>query len=112
LALESWRAVRLVLDTGIHAKRWSRQQSVDYMRQNTLNSERDIQGEIDRYFTDPGQATGYKIGQMKFLSLRQKAAEALGPKYDLRNFHEVVLKNGALPLDMLEAEVDAYIRQN
>ncbi len=112
LALESWRAVRLVLDTGIHAKRWSRQQSVDYMRQNTLNSERDIQGEIDRYFTDPGQATGYKIGQMKFLSLRQKAAKALGPKYDLRNFHEVVLKNGALPLDMLEAEVDAYIRQN
>jgi uncharacterized protein (DUF885 family) len=112
LALEAWRAVRLVVDTGIHAKRWSREQSVDYMRQNTLNSERDIQGEIDRYFTDPGQATGYKIGQMKFLSLRQKAAEALGPKYDLRNFHEVVLKNGALPLDMLEAEVDDYIRQN
>jgi uncharacterized protein (DUF885 family) len=110
LSLEIWRAVRLVLDTGIHAKRWSREQAVDYMRRNTLNSERDVQGEIDRYFTDPGQATGYKIGQMKFLALRQKAANALGNKYNIRDFHEIVLRNGALPLDMLEAQVDAYIR--
>lgn len=109
LSLEIWRAVRLVLDTGIHAKRWSRERALTYMRENTLNSDRDIEGEIDRYFTNPGQATGYKIGQMKFLSLRSKAAKALGATYDLRDFHEVVLKNGALPLDMLEAEVDAYI---
>ena len=109
LSLEIWRAVRLVLDTGIHALRWSREQAVDYMRRNTLNSERDIQGEIDRYFTNPGQATGYKIGQMKFLSLRQKAAKAKGSAYDIRDFHETVLKDGALPLDMLEAQVDAYI---
>jgi uncharacterized protein (DUF885 family) len=104
-----WRAVRLVLDTGIHAKRWTREQAVDYMRGNTLNSERDIQGEVDRYFTAPGQATGYKIGQMKYLSLREKAAKAKGSSYDIRDFHEVVLKNGALPLDMLESEVDTYI---
>lgn len=110
LSLEIWRAVRLVLDTGIHAKRWNRERAVDYMRQNTLNSERDTQGEIDRYFTDPGQATGYKIGQMKFLSLRQKAVEAKGSKYDIRDFHEAVLRNGALPLDMLEAEVNSYIK--
>jgi len=109
LSLEIWRAVRLVLDTGIHAMRWTREQAVDYMRRNTLNSERDTQGEIDRYFTNPGQATGYKIGQMKFLSLRQKAAKAKGSAYDLRDFHEVVLRNGALPLDVLEAQVDAYI---
>ena len=109
LSLEIWRAVRLVLDTGIHAMRWTREQAVDYMRRNTLNSERDTQGEIDRYFTNPGQATGYKIGQMKFLSLRQKAAKAKGSAYDIRDFHEVVLRNGALPLDVLEAQVDAYI---
>ena len=111
LSLEIWRAVRLVLDTGIHAMRWSRERAVEYMRHNTLNSERDTQGEIDRYFTDPGQATGYKIGQMKFLSLRQKAANSKGRNYDIRDFHEVVLKNGALPLDMLETEVDSYINR-
>jgi uncharacterized protein (DUF885 family) len=109
LSLEIWRAVRLVLDTGIHAKRWTREQAVDYMRRNTLNSERDIQSEIDRYFTSPGQATGYKIGQLKFLSLRQKAMNGLGANYDIREFHEAVLRNGALPFDKLESEVDDYI---
>ena len=101
--------MRLVLDTGIHAMHWTRERAIDYMKRNTLNSERDVAGEVDRYFTNPGQATGYKIGQMKFLSLRQKVAKAKGSAYDIRDFHEVVLKNGALPLDMLEAQVDAYL---
>ena len=109
LSLEIWRAVRLVVDTGIHAKHWSRDQAVQYMRDNTLNSERDISSEIDRYFTTPGQATSYKVGQMKISELRSKAQKALGPKFDIRDFHEVVLDSGALPLDVLETKVDAYI---
>ncbi|MBC7168084.1 DUF885 domain-containing protein [Phenylobacterium sp.] len=109
LSLELWRAARLVLDTGIHAKRWSRDQAVEYMRANTLNSERDIQSEVDRYFTNPGQATSYKIGQLKILELREKAKTAMGPRFDLRDFHEVILEEGALPLDVVEARVDAYI---
>lgn len=109
LSLELWRAARLVVDTGIHSKRWSRDQTVDYMRQNTLNSERDIQSEVDRYFTNAGQATSYKVGQLRILELRAKAQAALGPKFDLRQFHEVVLANGALPLDVLATHVDDYI---
>jgi uncharacterized protein (DUF885 family) len=109
LSLEIWRAARLVLDTGIHTKRWSRDQAVDYMRTNTLNSERDIQSEVDRYFTTPGQATSYKIGELKILEIRQRAQEALGSKFDVRAFHETLLEAGALPLDVLEERVDAYI---
>ncbi|HEX8231944.1 MAG TPA: DUF885 domain-containing protein [Caulobacteraceae bacterium] len=109
LALELWRASRLVLDTGIHAKRWSRDQAVAYMRANSLNPDFSIQSEIDRYFTNPGQANSYKIGQLKILELRERARSALGPKFDLRAFHEVVLANGALPLGVLERQVDAYI---
>ena len=109
LSLEIWRAARLVLDTGIHAKRWTRDQAVQYMRDNTLNSERDIQSEIDRYFTSPGQATSYKIGQLRISELRAKAQKALGPKFDIRAFHEAVLAAGAIRLDVLEQRVDAYI---
>jgi len=112
LSLEIWRAVRLVLDTGIHAKRWSRDQAVAYMRANTLNSERDIQSEVDRYFTSAGQATSYKVGELKILELRRKAETSLGVKFDLRAFHEVVLSAGALPLDVLERRVDAYIARS
>ncbi|MFN3511608.1 MAG: DUF885 domain-containing protein [Phenylobacterium sp.] len=109
LSLELWRAARLVVDTGIHAKRWDRERTVQYMRDNTLNSERDIQSEVDRYFTNPGQAVSYKIGELKILELRRKAQAALGPKFDLRAFHETVLENGALPLDVLETRVDAMV---
>lgn len=109
LSLELWRAARLVLDTGIHAKRWTRDQAVAYMRENTLNSERDISSEIDRYFTGPGQATSYKIGELKILELRERAKAALGPKFDVRDFHEAVLSEGAVPLDVLERQVDAYV---
>ena len=109
LSLELWRAARLVVDTGIHAKHWSRDQALQYFRDNTMLSERDITKEINRYIANPGQATSYKIGQLRILSLRDKARAALGPKFDLKEFHEVVLANGALPLGVLEEQVDAWI---
>ncbi|MDZ4375576.1 MAG: DUF885 domain-containing protein [Phenylobacterium sp.] len=109
LSLEIWRAARLVLDTGIHHKQWTREQAVAYMRANTVSSDRDISSEIDRYFTTPGQATSYKVGELKILGLRAKARKALGPKFDLKAFHEVVLAAGPLPLDVLEERVDAWI---
>ena len=109
LSLELWRAVRLVTDTGLHAKRWSREQAIAYFRENSLLSERDIVKEVERYINNPGQATSYKIGQIKILELRKKAQAALGDRFDIRDFHEAVLANGALPLDVLEQQVDAYI---
>ena len=108
-SLELWRAARLVVDTGIHAKRWSRDKAIQYFRDNTLMSELDIAREIDRYISGPGQATSYKIGQLKILELREKARSALGSRFDIREFHEVILGNGSLPLSVLEDEVDAYI---
>ncbi|MBJ7411065.1 MAG: DUF885 domain-containing protein [Phenylobacterium sp.] len=109
LSLEIWRAARLVLDTGIHAKRWNRDQAIAYMTANTLSSDLDIAREIDRYFTSPGQATSYKVGQLRISELRAKAEKALGPKFDVKAFHEAILAAGALPLDVLETRVDAYI---
>ena len=109
LSTELWRAVRLVLDTGLHAKRWSREQAMDYFRQNSLLSERDIQKEVERYITNPGQATSYKIGELKIFELRRKAQAALGDKFDIRDFHTVVLGSGAVPLQVLEEQVDAWI---
>ncbi len=109
LSMEIYRAARLVVDTGIHAKHWSRDQAMRYFRDNTLVSELDVQREINRYISNPGQATCYKIGQLKILELRERARTALGAKFDLREFHEVVLANGALPLGVLEEQVDAYI---
>lgn len=109
LSTELWRAVRLVTDTGLHAKRWSRQQAIDYFRQNSLLSERDIVKEVERYLTSPGQATSYKIGELKIMELRQKAQAALGDRFNIRDFHAVVLGSGSLPLDTLEQQVDAWI---
>ena len=109
LSTELWRAVRLVLDTGLHAKQWSREQAMDYFRQNTLLSERDIQKETERYITNPGQATSYKIGELKIFELRRKAQAALGDRFDIRDFHTVVLGSGAVPLDILEEQVEAWI---
>ena len=109
LSLELWRAVRLVTDTGLHSKRWTREQAIDYFRENSLLSERDIVKEVERYINNPGQATSYKVGQLKIVDLRRKAEAALGSRFDIRDFHEVVLGNGSLPLDVLEAQVDAYI---
>ncbi|MGI2069320.1 DUF885 domain-containing protein [Shewanella baltica] len=109
LQAELFRAVRLVVDTGIHHSRWTREQAIDYMKKNTGMSDRDVTAEIERYIVMPGQATAYKVGMMKILELREKAKSALGDKFDLRDFHDVVLKNGAVPLDNLETLVDRYI---
>jgi uncharacterized protein (DUF885 family) len=109
LSTELWRAVRLVTDTGLHAKRWSREQAIDYFRQNSLLSERDIVKEVERYITNPGQATSYKIGELKIMELRQKAQAALGDRFDVRRFHAVVLGSGSVPLDVLEDQVDRWI---
>ena len=109
LSTELWRAVRLVTDTGLHAKRWSREQAIDYFRQNSLLSERDIQKEVERYITNPGQATSYKIGELKIEELRAKAEATLGDRFDIKDFHAVVLGSGSVPLDVLADQVDAWI---
>ena len=109
LQAELFRAVRLVVDTGIHAKRWTRQQAIDYMQANTGMAPTDVVSEIERYIVLPGQATAYKMGMMKILELRERAKSVLGERFDLRDFHDVVLKNGAVPLDILERLVDKYI---
>jgi len=109
LSTELWRAVRLVTDTGLHAKRWSREQAIDYFRRNSLLSERDIVKEVERYLTNPGQATSYKIGELKIMELRARAQTALGDRFDIRDFHAVVLGSGSVPLDVLEDQVDAWI---
>jgi uncharacterized protein (DUF885 family) len=109
LSTELWRAVRLVTDTGLHAKRWSREQAMDYFRQNSLLSERDIGKEVERYITNPGQATSYKIGELKIEELRHKAETTLGPRFDIKDFHAVVLGSGSVPLDVLADQVDAWI---
>jgi len=109
LTAELFRAVRLVVDTGIHEKRWSREEAIQYMLENTGMAESDVIAEIERYIVMPGQATAYKVGMMKILELRQKAMNELGDRFDIRDFHDVVLKNGAVPLDILERIVDDYI---
>lgn len=110
LQAELFRAVRLVVDTGIHAKRWSREQAIDYMLKNTGMAESDVVSEIERYFVMPAQATSYKVGMTKILELRERARQALGEAFDIRDFHRVVLNNGAVPLNILEQLVDQYIR--
>lgn len=106
---EIWRAVRLVVDTGLHTKRWTREEAIDYFLQNTPLSVGDATTEIERYIARPGQALGYKIGMLKIQELRAKAEEALGSDFDIRAFHDVVLQNGAVPLPVLERLVDQHI---
>lgn len=107
---EIWRSARLVIDTGIHAKRWTREQAIDYFRQNTPLSEGDMVTEVERFFVWPGQALGYKVGMIKILELRARAEQALGSRFDIRDFHDVVIGKGAMPLPVLESEVERYIR--
>ena len=109
LQLELHRAIRLVVDTGIHDKRWSREQAIAYLKANSADPEGGIQKAIERYTVYPGQATAYMVGRLKILELRQRAKDALGPRFDIRQFHNVVLSTGAVPLDILEENVDAWI---
>lgn len=109
LSDELLRANRLVLDTGVHYKHWSRQQMVDWFHTHSSDDEPDLQAETDRYITWPGQALAYKLGQLKILALREKAKQALGSRFDIRAFHDTILDGGALPLDALEAHVDSWI---
>jgi uncharacterized protein (DUF885 family) len=111
LQAELFRAVRLVVDTGIHAKRWPREQAIAYMREKTGMGEKEVTAEIERYIVNPGQACAYKVGMLKIQELRKRAQSELGTKFDQRQFHDVVLKNGAVPLEILEEQVVAYIQK-
>jgi uncharacterized protein (DUF885 family) len=111
LAMEIWRAARLVVDTGIHDKHWTREEAIQYLMDNTPNPEGDCKKAIERYIVMPGQATAYKIGMNRILELREHAKAELGDTFDIRGFHDVVLKDGALPLDILEENVDAWITE-
>jgi len=106
---ELWRAIRLVTDTGLHSKGWTREQVIRYMLDNSAESETQATAEAERYIAWPGQALAYKIGELKIQSLRRKAEQALGPKFDVREFHAEVLKDGAVPLEILEAKIDRWI---
>lgn len=109
LSMEIFRAARLVVDAGIHSKNWTREQAIEYFMQNTANAPGDIEKEIERYFLWPGQATGYKVGMDKILALREQAKKELGNKFDIRGFHDVLLTNGAVPLNVLEELVNNWI---
>jgi len=111
LTFEMWRAIRLVVDTGIHSMHWSRQQAIDYFRANSAKTEQDIVVEVDRYIAWPGQALAYKIGQLKIKELRDYATTELGQEFDERQFHDQILDNGALPLDVLDAHIRAWVAE-
>jgi uncharacterized protein (DUF885 family) len=111
LQAEMFRAVRLVVDTGIHRKHWTREQAIAYMREKTGMSEADVVSEIERYFVMPGQALAYKIGMLKIMQLRTRAQAQLGAAFDIRQFHNVVLGSGSLPLSILEKQVDAWLER-
>jgi uncharacterized protein (DUF885 family) len=109
LSYEMWRATRLVVDTGLHAKGWSKDRAVAYMKDNTALSEANIEAEVNRYIAGPGQALAYKLGELKIRDLRAKAERELGSRFDLRRFHDAVLLQGSVPLDVLEAQVNSWI---
>jgi len=109
LEAEVWRSIRLVVDTGLHSKGWTREQVLDYMARNSAAAEARRVSEAERFMAIPGQALAYKIGQLKISELRARAEAALGPQFDVRKFHTAVLADGALPPDVLEAKIDRWI---
>ena len=111
LSYEMWRAVRLVVDTGMHHKRWTRQQAIDFFHENTGLTDLNIISEVDRYIVWPGQALAYKIGELKIKELRAHATEALGSQFDIREFHDTVLGQGALPLNLLEERITSWVEE-
>ena len=108
---ELFRAARLVVDTGIHYKQWTRDEAIDYFVSLGINKGM-ASSEVSRYMVMPGQATSYKIGELKILELREKMKEALGEKYDIKEFHRIILENGSIPLELLEKQVDQYIAEH
>jgi uncharacterized protein (DUF885 family) len=112
LSYDAWRACRLVVDTGLHAMGWSRQQAIDYMTENTVLAENNVVNEVDRYISDPGQALAYKVGQLEILRLRQEAKDRLGARFDIKAFHDTVLKNGAVALPVLRDQVEGWIARS
>jgi uncharacterized protein (DUF885 family) len=110
LSYEMWRAVRLVVDTGMHTKGWTRQQAIEFFRANTGKTDQDITVEVDRYIVWPGQALAYKLGQLKIRELRTQAEETLGDRFDVRTFHDAVLGEGAVPLSILEAHMHEWLK--
>lgn len=111
LSYEMWRACRLVVDTGMHAKGWPKERAIAFMTENTALSAANIEAEVNRYISWPGQALGYKIGEIRIRELRAKAEKALGPKFDIRRFHDAVLLQGAVPLEVLDRQIDAWIER-
>ena len=109
LSYEMWRACRLVVDTGLHAQGWTKDQALAFMKANTALTDANIEAEVNRYITNPGQALAYKLGELKILALRQRAETKLGAKFDVRRFHDAVLEHGAVPLDLLDTQIDAWI---
>ena len=110
LSYQAWRAARLVVDTGIHAQRWTREQAQQYLRENTALSDHEVETEVDRYISWPGQALSYYLGEMSIMKERKKAEAALGPKFNIRAFHDAVLETGSVPLPVLEEHIDAWIK--
>ena len=107
--MELWRSCRLVVDTGIHAKKWTREEGIEYYKANTPNAESDCVKMVERHIVMPGQATAYKIGMNKILELREEAKDQLGDQFDIKEFHDVVLTHGALPLNVLEEMVQEWV---
>ena len=109
LSYEMWRACRLVVDTGLHWKGWTREQAEQCFLENSALAEHNIKTEVERYISWPGQALAYKMGELKILELRAKSEAALGAEFDIRRFHDAVLENGGIPLDILEKQIDRFI---
>jgi uncharacterized protein (DUF885 family) len=110
LSFDMWRALRLVIDTGIHQKHWNREQAIALFKANTAKSDVEIENEVDRYIAWPGQALAYKLGQLKIRELRTMAEKQLGARFDVREFHDLVLGSGPIPLDVLESNVNGWLK--